>query len=275
MAPLRVQVAAFAAMVAVQLNISGSFAGNEAEKPSPQGNESAVGLQFPNFFGDGSLAELDKMLQHSFASLLGGFGSFEHMFRTESAPFSLILPDGDDPTCQIKIKGGSTGRLANGMKLGIDTSTRTLHASFHHEESQRNEDGEKKRSFLSQTVHLSSTLGLPERCLATPGVLMSGFGGMLMNSDGSEGLVVLPSTTLIEETMKEGALPEETLQALQNGDQHFLSELQETQQCLVAGFTAAQCAKLGGAKPTVAFVPPASGSQLPVPRFDVSLEALN
>lgn len=36
------------------------------------------------------------------------------------------------------------GGLASGMKLGLDTNLRMLHASVHQEASQKSESGEKK-----------------------------------------------------------------------------------------------------------------------------------
>lgn len=130
-------------------------------------------------------------------------------------------------------------------------------------------------SFLSQSVHVSSALGLPERCVATAGALMSGYGGYLLDGEGSAGLVVLPSLALLKESVEKGDLPEGVVDAVKTGDQHKLQELSETQQCLVAGFTAEQCVQLGGKKPSVAFVPPSEGAQLPVPRLDVSLDVLS
>ena len=96
-----------------------------------------------------------------------------------------------------------------------------------------------------------------------------------MDGEGSAGLVVLPSLALLKESVEKGDLPEGVVDAVKTGDQHKLQELSETQQCLVAGFTAEQCVQLGGKKPSVAFVPPSEGAQLPVPRLDVSLDVLS
>lgn len=276
MAPLRVQVAAFAAMVAVQLNISGSFASNEAANRTAADNDKPLSTSpFPSLFGGSALGDLDKMLQSSFSSFFGGFGALEGMFRSESSPLSLSLVEGDNDSCQIRIRGGSEGGLAKGVKVGIDTARHVLQASFHHEERQRSEDGEQRRSFLSQAVHVSTSLALPERCIGSAGALMLGYGGYMVSSDGSNGLVILPSSVSLEQAAERGEMPKGVAEAIARGDQQAVGELSDMQQCLAAGFTTDQCLKLGGKKPGVALVDSAEGGQIPVPRLDVSLDVLN
>lgn len=97
MAPLRVQVAAFAAMVAVQLNISGSFAGSETGNSLTQGNDGNLGPgAFPSFFGGGSLFDLEKLMGGGFPSLLRGIGGFDGLLRADNSSLSLSLPEGED-----------------------------------------------------------------------------------------------------------------------------------------------------------------------------------
>ncbi|CDJ32621.1 GRA9 protein, putative [Eimeria mitis] len=252
MAPLRVQVAAFAAVVAVQLNMSGSFANGEATNNNPEGQAPVVRSPFASFFDGSALSDLDRMLQGTFTSMFSGFGGLEGMFRAETSPLSLSLREGDEKACQILVKGGSAGGLASGVKLGLDLPRRALHVTFQQEEHKKSEEGEKKRSFLSQSVRMASSMVLPERCIATAGVLMSGFGGLMLNTEESEGLVVLPSQVLLKEAIESGALPETVVEAVENGDQVALKELTDPQQCLAAGFTAEQCSKMGDKKPSVA-----------------------
>lgn len=130
-------------------------------------------------------------------------------------------------------------------------------------------------SFLSQSVHVSSSIQLPERCIGTAGVVISGLAGYMLDGSETEGLVVLPSSALLGECVEKGELPEDVYRAVTDGDQHAMGLLSEEQRCLAAGFTHIQCNKLGGKKPSVAIVPPAEGPYMPVPRLDVSLDVLN
>lgn len=130
-------------------------------------------------------------------------------------------------------------------------------------------------SLFSRSFHVRSTVHLPERCIATPGVLLASLAGYMVSSSGSEAMVVFPSTVLLNEGVEKGLLPENIAESVTRGDQRSIKDLTSAQQCLAAGFTVEQCSKLGETKPQVSLVKPTDGGYVPVPRFDVELDVLN
>lgn len=129
---------------------------------------------------------------------------------------------------------------------------------------------------------MESTWMLPERCLAASSSMRMGYGGYLLSAPGSRGpggsltgLIVLPSTNLIEEYEKQGKLPPGVFEALEQHNNKFLEELTDQQRCLAAGFTEQQCEKLGNKLPKLTQKYIDVGRWWPVSRYDASPEQIN
>lgn len=91
-----------------------------------------------------------------------------------------------------------------------------------------------------------------------------------------DALIVFPSTLMLEEYVKNELLPERIASAVEWGDMEFQSELTPGQRCLTAGFTTAQCLKLGNKKPDVdQHIRSKDQSRLNIPRYDADLKLLD
>lgn len=274
MAPLRMRIAAIAAAVVVQNGIFTSKAAGleNNENTDPFGN---LMPSFSNFFGSDLFKNAQKMMEEMNKSF--GFLQMKGMTAGTGASLSLSFDETEPNSCQLNIDvGGSLS--ANGLSIGV-TGGRRVDVVYHKEETHDEHDEKKGDSHSSKTVHSSSSLTLPEKCMSSSSVLLSSLAGILV-SDAPDrkhaGLIVFPSSLLLEQYITEGLLPETVVDMIQKGDQQRLAELTPLQLCLAAGFTKEQCEKLGNKKPGVSSVVPFSNPNgIPVPRYDADLQLLD
>ncbi|KAL8446319.1 hypothetical protein Emed_005056 [Eimeria media] len=278
---IRLQHAAFAAALAVQAGVLPSLAaGGEGEKPAPEKPAGAVEpLPLTSLFGTGSFFDVHRSLNDSFSSFMNLFAPMHSLMPTAGTSLSLSLPaDEEDKRCYISVKMGK-GVHADGVKVGLQTSGHRVVVAYSAQEMKEDSDPEKGSSRSTSSVQMTSSLGLPEKCMATTAVLLSSSGGYLLDSknDGDrEALIVFPSNALLSDYIEEKKLPENVVALLEAGDKQALDELPVLQRCMAAGFTEDDCGKLGG-KPNVVSVASfeGAGNVVPIPRYDVSLDLLN
>ncbi|KAL8443033.1 hypothetical protein Emag_006139 [Eimeria magna] len=274
---IRLQHAAFAAALAVQAAPS-LAAGGEVENATPEKPAGAAdSLPLANFFGAGPLFDMGN---DSFSSFLNLFAPMQSFLPAVGSSLSLSLPtEEDDKRCYVGVNMGQ-GVNAEGVRIGLQTSGRRISVAYSAQTVSEKKDPKKGSSRSTSSVQMSSSLGLPERCIATTAVLLTSSGGYLLDSkeDGDRhATIVFPSSELLAEYIEQGKLPNNVVALLEAGNKEALDELSSLQRCMAAGFTEDDCEKLGGKKPDVVSVAPfeSSDNVVPIPRYDVPLELLN
>lgn len=275
---LRTLFAAVSALLAVQVDLSPCTA-SEIPGGSGPSDGATNAVAAPSFFGNDSFFNFDSMLQQSMSSLLGLLGPVRGISIGAGTSLSLSLAQDDPKSCQVKILMGSAIPTEE-LKVSLHMGSRRVTAMVHMDETQVEHDPEKGDRRSSSTVHVSSALSLPEKCIATPAALLSGLIGYMVEksseTENIRGLIVFPSTLLLQEYSGTGLLPRDIIEIIQQGDQRKLTDLSPQQLCLAAGFTTAQCEKLGNKKSEVASVAAVDNSNsIPIPRYDSGLELLN
>ncbi|OEH80155.1 uncharacterized protein LOC34624178 [Cyclospora cayetanensis] len=269
MQPLLVRCGAVAALLAVQLGVSYSVA-SEEKHASDSGQQGNVG--FPSLFDGSAFAGIRESIEQSVSSFLNMMGPMETMLQ-EGPLLSLAVQDGNEESCYMKVTVGKSGPSMKDVKIGLNPTSRAVTILYDQQQDQRTHDPEKGDSVSSRAVHVTSSLSLPSRCMASASVLLLGLAGYMVDSSGSRGRIIFPSSKLLNKYAEEGLLPKDIIGTIENGDQAALSALPPEQQCLAAGFTTEDCAKLNS-KPVVASVAAAGLGLLPIPLYVSPLELL-
>lgn len=275
---LQIMFTAVAAVVALQIGLSSCVA-EEISEGMDVTMEPKDALGLPRFINRDFFFNLDSMLQESMSSFVNLLGAQRTMLPVAGSSLSLSLVKDDLKSCRVKIAMGSAVR-ASGLKVGLHTGGRRVNVTFHMKDTHEQHDPEKGDSHSSSTVHMSSTLMLPEECIATPAALLSNLVGYLVDSATATkhncGMIVFPSKPLLQEYAEKKLLPENIIEAIEKGDMRELGELSPPQLCLAAGFTLSECEKLGNKKPDVVSVAALdSPDSMPIPLYDASLEILD
>lgn len=274
----RTLFAAVAAVLAVQVGFSPCTA---SEKLGGNGSSDGAreALAATSFFGNDSFFSFDSMLQQSMSSLSGILGPLRGISMGADTSLSLSLAKDDPKSCHVNIMMGSA-LPTNGLKVSLHTGSRHVNVMMHMDETKEEHDPEKGDRRSSSSVHVSSALSLPERCIATPAALLSSLiGYMVVSSSEAQnirGKIIFPSILLLQDYSEMKLLPGDIIENIQSGDQRKLAELSPQQLCLAAGFTKLECEKLGNKKPEVASVAAVdTPNSVPIPRYDANLELLN
>ncbi|KAL8436622.1 hypothetical protein ACSSS7_001552 [Eimeria intestinalis] len=280
---IRLQYAAFAAALAVQTGVLPSLAaeGEGGDLSAAKPADTVASMPFSGFFGTGSLFDVQRSLNDPFGSLLSFFGPMQSFMPGVGDSLSLsLLGDGEqEKKCYIEVKMGP-GVQADDVKIGLATSGGSVTVAYSAQSMKEDNDPQKGSSRSASSFQVTSSVGLPERCLATPAVLLSSSGGYLLGSEeeggGRRARIVFPSGPLLSEYIEGKKLPVNVLQLLETGDKQGLDELPPLQRCMAAGFTEGDCEKLGRKKPDVVSVAPfdGPGNVVPIPLYDAPLELL-
>ncbi|KAL8424444.1 hypothetical protein Efla_001046 [Eimeria flavescens] len=278
--PLNRLQCACAAALAVQVGVLFSFASEENK------NAAVSAMQgfgsFPAFMGSGSFLDFERSFAESLNAFMNAFGPMPGMMPSGGPSLSLSLSnDEEGKSCHVDILMADSLQ-PDEVKVGLHTSGGRVTVAYNAQAIKEQNDPEKGSSRSSSTVQLSSSLSLPERCLATTTVLLTSSAGYLLESKNSgehqpvRGLIVFPSKELLASHVEMNLLPEDIVAVVESGDKQRLDELSPLQRCLVAGFTEAECAKLRNKKPDVVSVTPFVGATdvVPIPRYDADLEML-
>lgn len=272
----RIQFAAVAAVLAVQLGLPPSTANETANEGF---DALADAFSAPSFPSNDSLWDFEVPLMRSMSSLLSLLSPMRSMSPAGGVSVSLSL-SGDDPKgCRVKINMGRAVPV-NRLKLGLHAGQRRITVTYHEEQTKEEHDPEKGDSRSSRSFHSSSSVVLPEKCIATASVLLSNLAGYMLDTEGAteqrRGLIIFPSRPLLQEYIELGLLPESILDTIDSGDHRLLGDLTPEQLCLASGFTTEDCKKLGNKKPDVASVTPSdSPDSIPIPLYDASLQQLD
>lgn len=275
---LQILFPAVAAVVALQIGLSHCVAEEISERKdvTVESND-AFGL--PGFISRDFFFNLDNMLQESMSSFMNLLSAQRTMLPVAGSSLSLSLVKDDLKSCRVNITMGSAVR-ASGLKVGLHTGGRRVNVTFHMEDTHEEHDPEKGDSHSSSTVHMSSALMLPEKCIATPAALLSNLVGYLVDSataaKHSRGMIIFPSKPLLQEYTEKKLLPGNIIEVIEKGDQRELGELSPPQLCLAAGFTSSECEKLGNKKPDAISVAALDiPDSMTIPLYDASLEILD
>lgn len=260
MMPLLRAFAAAAGVVALQHAFSPSLAGDVVKNNSLQLSD--------------SLSDFTDRFQRSMMSFMNLLSL--NPFRTDpllqEISIALSFPPEDEKSCQVSLVMGSAVH-PKALSVGLKVAERLLTVTYQKEERSVQHDTEEGDRSSSRSVKTSSAVALPERCIATNAVVDSNLAGYILERNDAgdfRGLVVLPSRDLLEELVEAGKLPEDTVDAVQRGDNERLGRLTGKQQCLAAGFKEAQCETLQG-RPNVAPEQPTGTdpSLVPIPLYDI------
>lgn len=276
-----------------EVSLASSSSSEDSAAPSKPAPSSETEAAFWDGFRSGAAASSGA--QDWFGSLLGPFTSMLNFFGGGVEPFGsglrMQLKEVDDKSCQLWVSGpGASSGVGSGFGVFYKPTFNTVSVSFRGEETRQTHDPEKGDRVASRSFSGSSTMGLPERCIASPAVLMSHMCGIVCgasstttstassNSDKKSGcVIVFPSRVLLNEYVQQEAMPEGVISLIESGAEAKLEEsLTQQQLCMAMGFTREQCERIGR-RPRIDAVPQApdsSASGIPLPLLDVTLDVL-